>query len=368
MKPPAFWDNPPERPGLAAHLLAPVAYLAAALSARRIGGADAGWRAPVPVVCVGNLHLGGTGKTPAVIALAERLRARGHEVHVVSRGHGGRLKGPVRVIEGRHGAADVGDEPLLIAAFAPVWISRDRAAGVRAAAEAGAGIVLLDDGFQNPSVHKDLSIVVVDAARGFGNGRVFPAGPLREPVRAGLARADMVLRIGPEPARRRFDARWLAQYPDLPRLGGVLEPLETGIDWRGQRVLAFAGIGRPEKFFATLRDLGADVVRAEALEDHQPLGEALIRRLEAEALLRDAQLVTTEKDAVRLPAAFRQSVMTLPVRLRPEGWGPLEERLAPLIGGAGIGGAGVGGADQEAGKSAGKGAQSHSGTPADKGA
>ena len=338
MRPPAFWDNPPERPGAAARLLSPLSRLAAALTARRLRRGRP-WQAPVPVLCVGNLHLGGTGKTPAVIALAEWLRGRGIEAHVVSRGHGGRIRGPERVIEGRHGAADVGDEPLLIAAFAPVWIARDRAAGVAAAAKAGAGIVLLDDGFQNPSVQKDLSIVVVDAKAGFGNGRVFPSGPLREPVAAGLARADMILRIGGAAARRRFDAAWLSDHPDLPRLAGRLEPLPTGIDWRGQRVLAFAGIGRPEKFFATLRGLGAEVVRAVALDDHQTLGEGLLRRLEAEALMRDAQLVTTEKDAVRLPAAFRQNVMTLPVRLRLEEWGGLQEKIARLLGEGGANGA-----------------------------
>jgi len=332
MRAPDFWWRAPQRPGALARALAPVSALwrlGGWLRARRARP----WHAPVPVICVGNLVAGGAGKTPLVAALLPYLTALGLDAHVLSRGHGGRVSGPRRVDPGRDGAEEVGDEPLLLAALAPVWVARDRAAGARAAVEAGADVIVMDDGFQNPGLVKDLSILAVDAETGLGNARVIPAGPLREPAAMGLARADLVVLIGPEAARLAAPRRWPV-LAGAPMIGATLEPMATGLDLSGLAVVAFAGIARPGKFFATLEGMGARLVRRVPFGDHQPYAPAMLRRLQAEARRAGAMLVTTEKDAVRLPPAFRREVVALPVRLAFADDAALAGALARLASGA----------------------------------
>ena len=304
MQAPKFWY---QKAALAAWALSPLGWIYGCTTAARVK--KRGLHAQVPVICVGNLNIGGTGKTPFVSDLAQRLLG----AQIVSRGYGGRVTGPVLVDLTRHTAADVGDEPLLLAAFAPTWVAKNRAAAVEAAQASGARVILMDDGFQNATVSKDLSILVVDAKRGFGNGFCLPAGPLREPISAGLKRADLLVLIGTP-----LDgATFLQRYEiTIPYVQANLQPLATGMTWQGARVMAFAGIGHPEKFFTSLRDVGANIIDSQALDDHQPLTESLMVRLSARAKAASAQLVTTEKDAVRLPKAWQGQVLTLPVRLQ----------------------------------------------------
>jgi tetraacyldisaccharide 4'-kinase len=321
--PPAFWDKPP---GLTAAALAPLA------AAWEIGGRlrhalGRAYRAPVPVVCVGNLVVGGAGKTPVVLALAAHLRQAGVAGHVVTRGYGGRLKGPLRVDPARHDAAAVGDEPLLLAAHVPTWVARDRAAGARAAAAAGAALILLDDGLQNPAIAKTLSLVVVDAEYGLGNGRVMPAGPLRESLRRGLARADAVILLAAKGARHP-PAPWQAGGPPLVPARLVARD-EAAL--AGARLFAFAGIGRPQKFFAMLRAAGAVVVGTRAFPDHHRYRASEIAALRREAAARQARPITTAKDIVRLPAAARAGIAVLEVEVCwPDPAAPAR-LLAPIL-------------------------------------
>ncbi|MEY8097489.1 tetraacyldisaccharide 4'-kinase [Falsihalocynthiibacter sp. S25ZX9] len=312
MKQPLFWYRPFEN-SWRDKLLAPLGKLYAAGTARRLSKTN-GYRPKMPVICVGNINIGGTGKTPTAIALIQLLQGMGRKPALLSRGYGGKFEGPVLIDPNGHSSSEVGDEPMLLAAFAPCIVAKDRAAGARFAETLDIDVLILDDGFQNPSVAKDLSIVVVDAALGFGNGRVIPAGPLREPLHVGLIRADMVISVGSSAAQEQFTKAW-GHAVGVPRLEGELTVLQMGMDFSGLRCLAFAGIGHPEKFFETLKSQEVELIKTVALADHQPLSEALMRRLEFDAATLGAQLITTEKDAVRLPSAFRQKVLTLPVRL-----------------------------------------------------
>jgi len=304
MRPPAFW----QRDGMLPRLLAPAGAVVAELTARRV--ARAGWRAPVPVLCCGNAGVGGAGKTTVVLDLAHRLVARGVAVHCLTRGYGGRVRGVLRVDPALHGAGLVGDEPLLLAAVAPTWVAADRGASAQAAVAAGAEALLMDDGLQNPTLVKDLALLVVDGAVGFGNGRVMPAGPLRESVAAAAGRCRAAVLIGPDRAGVRA-----ALPAGLPVLTATLAADEA-LD--GLRVLAVSGIARPSKFHDTLRQAGAVVTGCADFPDHHQFTNAELDRVLAQAAALGATLVTTPKDAVRLPDAVRRRVRVIDVALH---WG-----------------------------------------------
>lgn len=295
-------------------LLRPISWIWTAATARRIAKAE-----PVdsgaPVICIGNLSMGGSGKTPVTRAVLERLRAMGVAAHGLSRGYGGRETGPLKVDPAVHTAADVGDEPLMLAGDGPFWIARDRAAGALAVVQAGAGAIVLDDGHQNPSLRKTLSIVVVDAETRhgewpFGDGGVFPAGPMREPLAVGLKRADAVVLMLPADLAEP-DPELLAVFGDKPLLLARLLPAEPPPP--GPQ-LGFAGIAKPWKVEAALKAAGCELADFGSFPDHAGFSDSTLRFLEDRAKVFGAGLVTTEKDWVRLPPAWRAKVRAWPVK------------------------------------------------------
>jgi tetraacyldisaccharide 4'-kinase len=299
------------------YLLLPLAAVYGAVAGHRLRrkGLDAG----VPVFCVGNYHVGGAGKTPTVLALVKLLRDLGETPVVLSRGYGGQLRGPVMVDPGRHRAIDVGDEPLMLARTVPVTVARERIDGLALARSRGATVIVMDDGFQNPAIAKDASLIVIDAHRGLGNARVFPAGPLRAPLTPQIARTDALVVIGEGDAAGGVAATVRAQ--DKPVLTAHLRADDASVALlRGQRVLAFAGIGDPARFFRTLRANGIDVADERVFADHHPFTQSEIEALVAEAKIDALTLVTTEKDLARLSEAgelppWAQGIVSFPVRL-----------------------------------------------------
>ena len=300
MRAPDFWA----RDSLYATLLSPAASVYQ-LCTQVHNGLVRPVHASIPIICVGNLTVGGTGKTPVALAIAEHLKALGKKVHFLTRGYGGRMNGPVAVDPINHSARDVGDEALLLARAARTWVARDRTRGAEAATAAGAEIIVMDDGFQNPSLIKDLSILVVDGGYGFGNGRVLPSGPLRENLARGLERAHAVVFLE-DPIARNVMQR--PQQATPPWFDAHFVPGHEALRFADQRVVAFAGIGRPQKFFDTLQALGSHVVMAKAFPDHHTYDPDEIMRLVEIASETGSHLVTTEKDRVRLPPEAREMV------------------------------------------------------------
>jgi tetraacyldisaccharide 4'-kinase len=330
MREPAFWHRPSS---LLSRLLIPIGALYGAIAARRL--MRTGMRAGVPVICVGNYHVGGAGKTPTVIALAGILRSLGETPVVLSRGYGGRLHGPLCVDPHRHTAADVGDEPLMMAGTIPVIVSWQRAEGIAPARALGASVILLDDGFQNPALVKDISLIVIDGDRGLGNKRIFPAGPLRAPLPPQLARTDALVIVGTGAAAN--DVAVSIKARGGPVLRARLIPDEASVaTLRGRRVYAFAGIGDPPRFFRSLRACGIDVVAERVFADHHPFSQRDVTDLQTAAERDGLTLVTTEKDLVRLRsenlAAFAQAVVPFAVTLAFDNEPVLRSFLTERIG------------------------------------
>lgn len=294
LEPPGWWygSHPADR--LKATLLAPAGFLYGTAVKARFALTEP-YRSRLPVICIGNFTVGGAGKTPLALAVANMLRELGLSPAFLTRGYGGRLAGPNEVDPERHQAIDVGDEPLLLARAAPTFVSRNRREGAKAIEASGASVIIMDDGFQNPSLAKDLALIAVDGDLGLGNGRVFPAGPLRAPLAFQIARAQAAILIG-------RGANCAPPLRDvLPLIKAEIQPAGDTAWLRERPILAFSGIGHPEKFFKTLREMGAQLVGEQIFPDHHPFTEAEALSLMKSAAESSAQLVTTEKDWVRIP-------------------------------------------------------------------
>ncbi|MEQ1695305.1 MAG: tetraacyldisaccharide 4'-kinase [Hyphomicrobiaceae bacterium] len=314
LREPEWWYR---APGLTARALGPVAGLYGGVAARRLE-TSRGYRSKLPVICVGNFTAGGSGKTPFSAMLVQLLVARGERPVVLTRGYGGTMRGPHWVEGQRNMASEVGDEPLLLAAYAPVMVARDRRAGAQAIEASGkATVIVMDDGLQNGALVKDLGIAIVDGARGVGNGLVIPAGPLRVPLKFQGPLVQAIVFNGPAKAGL---AQALAVDCPAPQLTARLEPA-CDVAWlKGQRIVAFAGIGNPARFFDMLAGLGAVVVERVAFGDHAAFSDADAGRLLALAARHEARLITTSKDHVRLQGRARLDALaaataTLPVAM-----------------------------------------------------
>ena len=321
MRDPDFWRTD----GIRARIAAPLGAAYAAASRFRYSRRTPR-RVAVPVVCIGNLVVGGAGKTPVAAAIGAELRRRGIDAHFLSRGFGGRNHGPVRVEPGAHDAGEVGDEPLLLAEIAPTWVARDRVAGAEAAIAAGAGAIVMDDGYQNPSLVKDLAVVVVDGGYGLGNRRVMPAGPLREPWGPGLARADWVILIGDDATGIAAELRAV-----VPLVRARLVPAPGAERIAGKDVVAFAGIARPEKFFLTLGEMGCRLREARRFADHHVYRADEIMELVETAAAAGAIPVTTAKDAARMTPEIRPMVEVLDIAPEWDDDGAPARLLAPIL-------------------------------------
>lgn len=307
MRAPDYWQSGPT--AAIGHLLSPLGALYAMATSFRASGQPS-WEAPVPVICIGNLVMGGAGKTLVGTHLAKEFIKMGRRPHIVIRGYGGSLDGPTQVDVNTHTHHDVGDEALLYAAITPTWAGSDRIASAKRAVNADADMIIMDDGFQNPALAKTLSILIFDGNYGVGNGYGFPAGPLREFLGAGIKRANGIVGIG------RLPQSILSVARDKPVFVADTVPVSDNEDLKRKRVLAFAGIGRPQKFFNSLSSAGADIVHSVGFPDHHNYTDAEIRNLKKEAEIKSAILVTTAKDHVRLSPEMKKAVTAFHVDIK----------------------------------------------------
>lgn len=299
MKTPEYWQSN----SFISKLLSPLGWLYGSLTQLRLKIKKSP-KAEVPVICIGNITAGGTGKTPVSISIAKMLATEMFHPFFVTRGYGGKLQ-DVMVNNKKHTAHDVGDEPLLLSKQAPVIVNANRFEAAQKAVEQGADVVIMDDGFQNPSLHKDLSFLVFDGHYGIGNGRIIPAGPLRETLQDGVKRADAVIIMGK-------DKHELAQKCGLPVFFGHTEASQSSIDG-SQDVIAFAGIGHPQKFYHTLKQQGFNVVKTVDFPDHHFYTRDELDKIIAEAKKLNAQIYTTGKDFVKIPALYHNDINVLDV-------------------------------------------------------
>lgn len=327
MKSPAFWYRPF---GFFSALLSPLGifYWMSILIHQRLRKSQG---VDVPVICVGNVTVGGAGKTPCVITMARLLKQKGYQVHILTRGYRGRLKGPVQVDLGRHTAVDVGDEPLILAQTAPTWVAHNRYHGAKAAQSTGADIILMDDGLQNNDLRKDFNILVVDQSLGFGNGALLPSGPLREPMNDGLNKAHVVFMI--DQKSQHASTKLLTRLRDKQSIYRVLtQPLPADLKpLMHQRVFAFSGIAHPHKFYETLKDKGINIRGTRDFPDHHYFTEKELQALLNESMAVSAVLVTTEKDWVRLAPQWHQRIHCVRLENIIERAEDLFSQLTPLL-------------------------------------
>ena len=307
MQAPKFWQKS-DKQSIASIMLLPLALIYKNIGLMRQKLVNQ-YKANIPVICIGNIVAGGAGKTPVALYLGQYIKKKSINIHYLSRGYGAKLSGVIKVDINNHSAIDVGDEPLLLAEIAPTWIAKNRVDGVKAAVDSGADIIIMDDGFQNPYLYKDLSLVVVDTAVGFGNGKIIPSGPLRETIKNGLSRADGVILIGDEEMPVE-----LSKFDSDKIYHATLKP---DIDWvnDGGKYVAFAGIGRPSKFFSSLKLAGVKISQCYSYGDHYNYKNSDLEYLRKKAKQYSAKLITTKKDILRISKQQRKDIAVFPIML-----------------------------------------------------